>query len=407
MSFVPSGEYLERYARLLVDYALGEDGAGIARGDVVQVVGGESSKPLYAEICRAVWRSGGHVLHRFQPPEEPGLNLNRDFFELAGEAQLDFFPEPYSRGLLDQSDHLVALLSEADPHGLRDIDPTRIMRRRQAFQPAIGWQQAKEAEGRFTWTAALYGTEAMASEAGLSIEEYWEQIVAACYLDDPDLLDRWREVNQQIEAHCAALNVLPANRLHVEGEDADLWLTLGGKRKWLGGGGRNIPSFEVFTTPDWRGTQGWIRFTEPLYVFGSLIKGIELEFQDGRVTASRAGENEKLLREMIATPGADRVGEFSLTDARLSRITKFMASTLYDENVGGRYGNTHLALGLGLRHAYDGDPAALSEEEWERLGFNASSVHTDIVSTSDRTVTAVLKDGSEQIIYADGRFQHD
>jgi aminopeptidase len=407
MAFVPAQEYLERYARLLVDYALGENGAGIAKGDVVRVVGSEASKPLYAELCRAVWRSGGHVLHSFQPPDEPGLNLSREFFELAGEDQLDFFPEAYWRGLMDQADHMVALICEADPHGLRDIDPGRIMRRRQAFRPVIGWQQAKESEGRFTWTAGLYGTEAMAAEAGLTIEEYWEQIVAACYLDDPDLLERWREVNQQIEAHCAALNALPIDRLHVEGEDADLWLTLGERRRWIGGGGRNIPSFEVFTTPDWRGTEGWIRFTEPLYVFGSLIRGIELEFRDGLVTASRATENEKLLQEMIAAPGADRVGEFSLTDARLSRITKFMASTLYDENVGGRYGNTHVAVGLGLRHTYDGDAAAVSEEEWEALGFNSSAVHTDIVSTSDRTVTAVLGDGTEQVIYADGRFQHD
>jgi aminopeptidase len=405
MSFAPSQEHLERYAHLLVDYALGE-GNGINRGDVVRVVGGESSKLLYAEVCRAVWRAGGNVLHQYQPPQEPGLNLAREFFELASDEQLDFFPEQYWRGLMDQVDHMVALISEADPHAMRDVDPARMMRRQQTVQPVIAWQQAKEAEGRFTWTGALYGTEGMAAEADLSIEEYWEQIVAACHLDDPDLLERWRETGQQIEAHCAALNTLPIERLHVQGPDADLWMTLGERRKWIGGGGRNIPSFEVFTTPDWRGTEGWIRFSEPLYVFGSLIKGIELEFRDGRVTASRATENEKLLHEMIATPGADRLGEYSLTDARLSRITKFMASTLYDENVGGRYGNTHLALGLGLRHTYDGDAGAVSEEEWERLGFNASSVHTDIVSTTDRTVTAVLKDGSERVIYADGRFQH-
>ena len=406
MTYTPSQEYLERYARLLVDYALGESGEGIATGDVVRVSGAESAKPLYVEVCKAVWRAGGHVLHDYTPPDEPGMNVSKEFLELASDEQLDFFAEQYWKGTIDQSDHMVALLSDDDPHALRDIDPARIMRRRQAFMPVIGWQQAKESAGRFTWTAGLYGTEAMAAEADLSIEEYWEQIIAACYLDDPDLLDRWREVSAQIGAHCAALNSLPTDRLHVEGQDADLWLTLGEQRKWIGGGGRNIPSFEVFTSPDWRGTEGWIRFTEPLYVFGSLIEGIELEFRDGRVTASRASQNESLLKEMIAAEGADRVGEFSLTDARLSRITRFMANTLFDENVGGRYGNTHLALGLGLRQTYDGDAAAVSEEEWERLGFNASSVHTDIVSTTDRTVTAVLKDGSEQVIYAGGHFQH-
>jgi aminopeptidase len=108
---------------------------------------------------------------------------------------------------------------------------------------------------------------------------------------------------------------------------------------------------------------------------------------------------------MIATDGADRVGEFSLTDARLSRIDHFMANTLYDENTGGPYGNTHLALGLGLRVCYDGDAAGVAEDEWERLGFNKSSVHTDIVSTTDRVVTAGLRDGSERVIYAGGQFQ--
>ena len=407
MSYVPPQDCLERYARLLVDYALGHrDSPGIAQGDVVRVAAPESTKPLYVEICKAVWRSGGHVLHAYAPPDDPEYNVSRAFFELADDEQLTFFAEGYWRAVMDQSDHMVALIADAAPHALGDIEPERIMRNRQAFMPVVAWQQAKEAEGRFTWTAGLYGTEAMAAEAQMTIEEYWEQIIAACHLDEPNLIERWRGINDQIERHCAALNALPIERLHLEGEDADLWLTLGESRKWIGGGGRNIPSFEVFTTPDWRGTEGWIRFTEPLYVYGSLVKGIELEFREGRVVSSRAAENEHLLKEMIAAENADRLGEFSLTDARLSRITRFMASTLYDENVGGRYGNTHVALGLGLRHTYDGDPTSLSEEEWERLGFNQSAVHTDIVSTSDRTVTAILQDGSRQVIYAGGQFQH-
>ena len=72
-----------------------------------------------------------------------------------------------------------------------------------------------------------------------------------------------------------------------------------------------------------------------------------------------AAENEPLLHEMIATENADRVGEFSLTDARLSPIDRFMADTLYDENIGGPFGNTHLALGNAYQDTYDGDPAAL------------------------------------------------
>jgi aminopeptidase len=108
---------------------------------------------------------------------------------------------------------------------------------------------------------------------------------------------------------------------------------------------------------------------------------------------------------MVATENADKVGEFSLTDRRFSRITRFMAETLYDENVGGPFGNTHIALGKSYHDCYDGDPGTVSAEEWQRLGFNESTVHTDIVSTSDRAVTAKLRDGSTRVIYSGGEFQ--
>ena len=108
---------------------------------------------------------------------------------------------------------------------------------------------------------------------------------------------------------------------------------------------------------------------------------------------------------MIATENADKVGEFSLTDRRFSRITKFMAQTLFDENVGGPFGNTHIAVGASYHDCYDGNPDGVSKAEWARLGFNDSSVHTDIVSTTDRTVTATMRDGSELVIYAGGEFQ--
>ncbi len=175
----------------------------------------------------------------------------------------------------------------------------------------------------------------------------------------------------------------------------------------MSGGGRNIPSFEIFTSPDWRGTEGRIRFSEPLYTYGSLITGVELEFRGGRVVRASAEQNEGLLKEMLAAENADRVGEFSLTDARLSPIRHFMATTLFDENTGGEFGNTHIAVGLSIRDTYDGDQTALTDEEWERLGYNTAAIHTDIVSRTDRTVTAVLSDGTERLIYAGGQFRLD
>jgi aminopeptidase len=273
------------------------------------------------------------------------------------------------------------------------------------MKPAMEWREAKENEGRFSWTLGLYGTPAQAAEAGLSEEEYWQEIIHACFLDEADPIARWREVSGQVRATMERLDALDIDSVHIEGEDVDLRIAIGERRRWVGGGGRNVPSFEIFTSPDWRGTEGWIALNQPLYRYGSLVRGIRLEFEGGRVVKASAEENEHLLTEMVATENADKLGEFSLTDRRFSRITKFMAHTLYDENIGGPFGNTHIALGKSYQDAYAGDPATVAKEEWEQLGFNNSSVHTDVISTSDRTVTATLRDGREQVIYAGGEFQ--
>lgn len=410
MAYMPSDKILKNYADVLVNFALG-GGKGIKKNDVVRVSAAESAKPLYNAVCCAIVDAGGHVLGHYAPDDEQGdkrrnESFSRYFYEHAQPHQIGFFPEKYLRGLVDQMDHSLFILSEADPHALKGIDPKKIMQRGMALKPFMDWRHEKEWKGKFTWTIALYGTPAMAREAGLSEKEYWNQIVKACFLDERDPIRKWKDVYRDIEKYRSRLNALSPriDKLHAVGPDMDLWITLGEKRHWHAGSGRNIPSFEIFTSPDWRGTEGWIRFNQPLYRYSNKITGIELEFKRGRVVKSRAKTNERLLKEMIATPGADKIGEYSLTDSRHSRITKFMAETLFDENMGGPYGNTHLALGMAYNDTYAGDVSKLTKKQAAALGFNDSSVHTDIISTTRRTVTAHLKDGTEKIIYKDGKF---
>jgi hypothetical protein len=100
--FTPPQAILERYADVLINFALG-GGSGIEQGDVVRIVAHESAKPLYVELHRAVWRSGGHAIGHFLPDDYAGYNLSRDFLDLASASQLDYFPAVYARGLIDQS----------------------------------------------------------------------------------------------------------------------------------------------------------------------------------------------------------------------------------------------------------------------------------------------------------------
>jgi len=132
---------------------------------------------------------------------------------------------------------------------------------------------------------------------------------------------------------------------------------------------------------------------------------MELWFESGVVVKSKASKNHELLESMLKTPGGNKLGEFSLTDARLSKITKSMAEILYDENIGGTYGNTHIALGSAHRECYDGTPdPTWKTADWEALGFNSSVVHSDVISTTKRTVTATLENGTTKVIYKDGHF---
>ena len=402
--FTPAQRVLEKYANVLVNFAL-NSGKGIRKGEVVHLVCYEAGKPLFREIKMAILRSGGHVISDYRPDSGDRFPFDRDFFELAKPHQIDFFPRKYAKGLVAEMDHTIFVYSEIDTRELEGIPPKKIMRRGLAWKPYMDSRREKENKGKYTWTIALYGTAAMAKEARLSEKEYWGQIIKACFLDKKDPIKEWRRVYVKMEKIRRKLNTLPIDKLHVVGPDADLWIHLGKKRQWMCGSGRNIPSFEHFTSPDWRGTSGWIRFNTPLYRYGVLIEGVELWFENGKVVKSKARKNEKVLKEMIRMQNADKIGEYSLTDRRFSRIEKFMATTLYDENLGGKYGNTHLALGKSYQDCYVEDPGELSPEDWERLGFNDSSVHTDIISTSPRTVTAHMKNGTKKVIYKNGLFK--
>lgn len=410
MSYTPSEKILRKYADVLVNFALG-GGEGIRKSDVVRVSTSESAKPLYTAICNAIVDAGGHVISNYGPDEEHGdkrrnISVTRYFYEHAEPHQIGFFPEKYLKGLAEQIDHSIFILAEADPHALKGVDPKKIMLRGVSLKPFKDMLNRKEWKQKFTWTIGLYGTPAMAKEAGLSEKEYWNQIIKACFLDEKNPIAKWKSVYRDIEKYRIRLNRLSPKieRLHATGPDMDIWFRLGEKRHWHAGSGRNIPSFEIFTSPDWRGTEGWIGFNQPLYRYSNKITGIQLWFKAGRVVKASAKTNEKLLKEMIATKGADKVGEYSLTDSRHSRITKFMAETLFDENMGGPFGNTHLALGMSYRDTYAGDVSKLGDKEAARLGFNDSSVHTDMISTTRRTVTAHLKDGAKKVIYKDGKF---
>jgi aminopeptidase len=397
-NYQPAKKILTAYANLLVNFAL-NSGEGVHPGEVVQVVVPDIAKDLALELQNALLKAGAHPLMRLIP-----TGFDKDFYTLANDEQLNFFPREFSRAKKDLLDHQIAIIADPDPFELAAVNPQKIMQARNSKKAYRDWLTEKENKGEFTWTMALWAVEAKAKEVGLTLEEYWEQIIKACYLDKKDPVAEWRKIAKMQEEIKKKLNDMKIEFVKMEGEDVDLKVKLGADRVWNGGSGRNIPSFEIFTSPDWRGVEGWIKFNEPLYRYGNLIEDVYLKIEDGLVVEAKAKKGNKFLQEMLKTKNADKIGEFSLTDKRMSRITHPMAETLFDENIGGKFGNSHLAIGMAYKDCYRGDPDKVTEKEWEEMGFNDSAEHTDIVTTTDRTVTAFMKNGEKKVIYKDGRF---
>jgi len=400
-------DLLKKYAQVMVHYAL-NNGNGINKGDTVYLVAQECAKDLFLAIAKEVYAAGGNLITQYLPDNIRQTSLTRFLLQNGTDEQVSFFATPYWKGIVDSADHILFIIAEPDIHVFEGLSSSRISMMNSARAPWFQMREKKEQEAKLSWSLCLYGTQSMADEAGLTLHEYWGQIIEACYLREDDPVAKWKQVQAEIEEIKNKLDALQIEKLHIKGNDIDLEIKIGKHRKWLSGGGKNIPSFEIFTSPDWRGTNGHITFNQPLYYSGKRIAGVHLQFKDGVVVTSSATENEDALKEMIAQENADKVGEYSLTDKRHSRITKFMATTLFDENVGGQFGNTHIALGNAYKDTFTGDMSKVSEEQWKDMGYNSCpKVHTDIVSTANRTVTATLADNTEKIIYKDGMFVID
>ncbi len=397
--YQPARKILRKYAQVLVNYAL-NSGNGVKPNEVVVCNVPDVAKALALELQNVILEAGAHPLVRLLP-----TGFDRDYFERASSNQLEFFPRDYWLARVNMIDHQISVIADVDPNELKRVDPQKLFAGRQAKQEIRRWLTDKELQGKYTWTAALWGTQAKADMVNLSLKGYWQQIIKACMLDKADPVKEWRNLASRQAKIQTKLNDLAIDTVSVQGRDVDLQIKIGAHRQWLAGSGRNVPSFEFFTSPDWRGTEGWVRFNQPLYRFGQVCKDIYLEFSHGLVTKATAKLGNKVLQAMLKVPNANKIGEFSLTDKTMSPITHVMAETLFDENIGGKFGNTHIALGMSYKDTFSGDANKLSNLDWEELGYNDSAEHTDIVSTVDRTVLARTNKGKELILYQNGQFQ--
>ena len=332
--------------------------------------------------------------------------MEKNFFERANNTQLTFQP-PGEKEFNERLNGLISLLAPESITHLKHINPQKIGKAALARKPLRDILWGREERGEFGWTLCMIPTQGASDTAGISLKQYTSQVIRACYLDMEDPVKGWEETFRNAMIIKKWINNLKVDCFHIESKNMDLLVTPGDRRKWLGVSGHNIPSFEIFLSPDWRGTEGIYYANLPSYKDGNYVEGVRFEFKKGEVVRSTAKKGKDFVAKQISMDtGARRVGEFSLTDKRFSKINKFMANTLFDENFGGKYGNCHLAVGMSYSDTFNGDPSSLTRQMKEQLGFNDSALHWDLINTEDKIVTACLKTGKKKIIYEDGMFKY-
>ncbi len=395
-----SEKHLERYADVLL-WGLKIARTGRFKKNEIVLIRYDKPAIRLAEIVYSkLLYMGLHPVQRLNLT----TNMEQNFFKLSNNKQVVFQP-PGEKELFKNLNGSIFLYAPESITHLSGIDPKKIGNATVAKKYLRDILDKRDQEGIFGWTLCTYPTKEQARHAKLSLQEYTAQIVRACFLNKTSPVSHWKDIFKNLASIKKWLNNMKVNFYHIESENIDLEIIPGEKRKWIGISGHNIPSFELFLSPDWRGTKGRYFANLPSFRSGNYVKDVRLEFKRGAAIKIEAEKGEDFVTKLLSMDsGANQIGEFSLTDKRFSKISRFMANTLFDENFGGRHGNCHVALGSSYSDTYDGDLKGLTKKRKKKLGFNDSALHWDLINTEKKRVVAHLVSGNKVTIYENGKF---
>lgn len=359
---------LSKYARLLVEYCL-----KLEAGDKLLVMSTYLAEPLLQEVYRQALLAGAH------PEFQIGMDsMQRIFFEAAGQEQLQYI-SPRTKMAFEEYDAILSVMAPFDLRELEGVDAGKKQVSSAARAQLNQTMMARKADGSLDLCICAYPTQALAAEAGMSLDEYADFVYGACYLDEKDPVARWHEIEKKQQVICDYLN--GRDEIRFEGPDIDVRFSTAG-RTWVNSAGTtNMPSGEVFTGPVEDSVEGKIRFGFPGFFMGQEIEDITLEISKGQVVKWQAARGQALLDKIFEIEGARRFGEAAVgTNFRIQKLTK---NILFDEKIGG---TIHMAIGASIP---------------ESGGVNKSAVHWDMLADM-RNGGCIRADG--QKVYENGRF---
>jgi len=383
-------------------------GSNVQPGQIV----GVTAELGHEDIVRAIAASAYERGAKFVDVWYVDPLVKRARIEFAPDDSLEFVPPWYGERVLalgEQRGANIVVRGLTVPNALDGLDPQRAGR---DMLPRVRETNVIVNERTVNWTIVPYPTLPWArlcypdlgDEAALA--KLWDELRHVTRLDEPDPLEAWERRIDDLERAAEALNDAGLDAVHFEGEGTDLtigllptsiwrmarWSTVDGLRHLP-----NVPTEEVFTSPDPQRVEGRVRSTQPLVLSdGTFVSGLNVRFEGGRAVEIDADEGAEVLRGRTELDdGAARLGEIALVDreSRIGQLGTVFYETLLDENAA-----SHIALGSGFSWAVQTDE--------DRVRVNQSAIHIDfMIGGNDVDVTGLTSDGQHVPLLRDGVWQ--
>lgn len=390
---------LDRLADLLVGF-----GANVQPGQIVAVGSELGKEELTRRVVASAYRHGA----RFVDVSYWDPHVKRERILHAAEDTLEFVPPWYGERVLALGRERAArihLAGAAEPGLLEDLDPVRAGRDQ---LPRVVEMLQVVQERTTNWTIGPAPTPGWAQQvfpeldAGEALRALEDDVLHVLRLDAEDPVAAWRERQDALVAVAEKLGARRFAALRFRGPGTDLRVGLLPSSRWIAARfetaegivhAPNLPSEEVFTTPDPEQTEGHVTATKPLVLGGQIVEGLRVEFAGGRAVRIDAERGREAMETLVGKDdGGVRLGEVALVDGsgRIGPLGRVFYDTLLDENAA-----SHVALGQAYGFAVDDDG--------DRQRANSSQIHTDfMIGAPEVEVLGVEADGTEAPVLSDG-----